>query len=255
MSKQISLSRSLSQRTVYDKSTKQRGAATEKSANSCSYDDTSMQMAIAAVEQREMTIRRAALCYGIAPSTLHDRISGKVKDGATRGVVPYLTKQEEEEFASFLVRCADIGYAHSLAQVLALAQQIVDRKGINTMVTRGWWKRFCQRNPQLSHRTAVPLSVARAVATDEHVMDRYFEMLTDTLSNNGLMHKPMQLYNCDETGMPLGAYHHKVVAQAGSNPTCITSNSSKSQVTVLACVSATGVAMPPFVIFQRKTMN
>ena len=123
------------------------------------------------------------------------------------------------------------------------------------MVTRGWWKRFCQRNPQLSHRTAVPLSVARAMATDEHVIDHYFEMLTDTLSNNGLMHKPMQLYNCDETGMPLGAYHHKVVAQAGSNPTCITSNSSKSQVTVLACVSATGVAMPPFVIFQRKTMN
>ena len=70
------------------------------------------------------------------------------------------------------------------------------------MVTRGWWKKFCQRNPQLSHRTAVSLSVARAVATDVHVMDRYFEMLTDTLSDNGLMHKPMQLYNCDETGMP-----------------------------------------------------
>ena len=255
MSKQISLSLALSQRTVYDKSTKQSRATTESSTTSHSCDDTSMQMAIAAVEQQEMTIRRAAICYGIAPSTLHDRISGKVKDGATWGVVPYLTRQEEEEFASFLGCCADIGYAHSLPQVLALAQQIVDCKGINTMVTRGWWKRFCQRNPQLSHRTAVPLSVARAMATDEHVIDRYFEMLMDTLSNNGLMHKPMQLYNCDETGMPLGAYHHKVVAQAGSNPTCITSNSSKSQVTVLACVSATGVAMPPFVIFQRKTMN
>jgi len=53
------------------------------------------------------------------------------------------------------------------------------------------------------------------MATDVHVIDRYFEMLTDTLSNNGLMHKPMLLYNCDKTGMSLGAYHHKVVAQAG----------------------------------------
>ena len=51
-----------------------------------SYDDTSMQMAIAAVEQQEMTLRRAALCYGIPSSTLHDRISGKVKDGATWGL-------------------------------------------------------------------------------------------------------------------------------------------------------------------------
>ena len=256
MNKQILLA--LSQRTVYEhsniNSTKQSRATTESSTTNRGYDETSMQMAIAAVEQQEMTMRRAAICYGIAPSTLHDRISGKVKDDATRGVVPYLTKQEEEEFASFLARCADIGYAHSLPQVLALAQQIVDHKGINTMVTRGWRKRFSQRNPQLSHRTAVSLSVARAVATDVHVMDRYFEMLTDTMSDNGLMHKPMQLYNCDETGMPLGAYHHKVVAQTGSNPTCTTSNG-KSQVTVLACVSATGVAMPPFVIFQRKTMN
>ena len=239
MNKQILLA--LSQRTVYDhsniKSTKQSRATTE-SSTSRGYDETSMQMAIAAVEQQEMTMRRAAICYGIAPSTLHDGISGKVKDGATQGVVPYLTKQEEEEFASFLAQCADIGYAHSLPQVLALAQQIVDHKGINAMVTRGWWKRFCQRNPQLPHRTAVSLSVARAVATDVHVMDCYFEMLTDTLNDNGLMHKPMQLYNCDETGMLLGAYHHKVVAQTGSNPTCITSNS-KSQVTVLACVSAT----------------
>ena len=118
MSKQISLSLALSQRTVYDKSTKQSRATTESSTTSHSYDDTSMQMAIAAVEQQEMTIRRAAICYGIAPSTLHDRISGKVKDGATRGVVPYLTRQEEEEFASFLGHCADIGYAHSLPQVL-----------------------------------------------------------------------------------------------------------------------------------------
>ena len=96
MSKQISLSLALSQRTVYDKSTKQSRDTTESRTTSRSYD-TSMQMAVAAVEQREMTIRRAAICYGIAPSTLHDRISGKVKDGATWGVVPYLTKQEEEE--------------------------------------------------------------------------------------------------------------------------------------------------------------
>jgi len=46
----------------------------------------------------------------------------------------------------------------------------------------------------------VPLSVARAVVTDEHVIEHYFEKLTDTL-NNGLMQKPCNagVYNC---GMP-----------------------------------------------------
>jgi len=92
---------------------------------------------------------------------------------------------------SFLRWCADIGYVRSLPQVLALALQIIDHKGINAMVTQGWWKRFSQRNPQLSHCAAVPLTVARAMATDVYVIECYFEMLTDTLSNNGLMHKPI----------------------------------------------------------------
>ena len=74
------------------------------------------------------------------------------------------------------------------------------------------------------------------------------------LSDNGLICKPMHLYNCDESRILFGTYHHRVFAQARSNPACIINNS-KSQVTVLACVSASGVAMPPFVIFKRKTLN
>lgn len=148
-----------------------------------------------------------------------------------------------------MIRCADIGYAHSLPQVLALVQNTVNSKGIDKMVTRGWWQRFSEHNKQLCHCTAVPLSVARAMAADPDVLDRYFIMLTDTFVENGLENKASQIYNCDETGLPLGAYNHKVVAQVGSNPSCITSNT-KSQVTVLACVSATGITIPPFVIFK-----
>ena len=65
MSKQTSLP--LSQRIIYDhsdcKSTKLSRVATERlhSATSGGYDETSMQMAIAAVEQQEMTMRRAAI--------------------------------------------------------------------------------------------------------------------------------------------------------------------------------------------------
>ena len=79
-------------------------------------------------------------------------------------------------------------------------------------------------------------------------------MLLDTFTANGVLHKAPQIYNCNETGMSLGATNRKVVASIGSNPSCITSNS-KQQITVLACVSAAGVTLPPFVIFQRKTIN
>ena len=110
------------------------------------------------------------------------------------------------------------------------------------------------RHIELCHRTAVPLSVARAMATDQNVLDRYFEMLTETFIDNGLINRPTQIYNCDETGMPLGATSNKVVAKVNSKPCSIISND-KTHITVLLCVSAAGVSLPPFVIFKRKTMN
>lgn len=51
------------------------------------------------------------------------------------------------------------------------------------------------------------------MATDQNVLDRYFEMLTETFSDNGLQNKPTQIYNCDETGMLLGMSSLKVVAK------------------------------------------
>ena len=44
-----------------------------------------------------MTVRRAALVYGIPKSTLHDRVSGKVNHEARVGAPKYLTDEEEEE--------------------------------------------------------------------------------------------------------------------------------------------------------------
>ena len=44
-------------------------------------------------------------------------------------------------------------------------------------------------------------------------------MLKDTLKGNGIFNNPLQIYNCDETGMPLNPKMPKVVAAVGSkNP-------------------------------------
>ena len=241
-------------RIVYDDTTNVKGTSCTNTVNLLQQSrEVNMQKAMAAVDKGE-SIRTAAIKFDVPRSTLHDRVTGKVKMGARRGPPSYLTIEEEDELTNFLIRCAEIGYAHSLPQVLSLVQNIVNAKGIQKMVTRGWWQKFCERHRELCHRTAVPLSVARAMATDLNVLDRYFDMLTETFVDNGLINKPTQIYNCDETGMPLGAASLKVVARVNSKPSSIISND-KTQVTVLSCVSAAGVSLPPFVIFKRKTMN
>ena len=63
------------------------------------------------------------------------------------------------------------------------------------------------------------------------------------------------MFNCDETGLPLNPSSFKVVALKGSNNVSNITSNSKSQITVLACTSAAGYAIPPFIVFGCNTYH
>ena len=163
----------LSQRIIHSHSRRIPAAAyTCPRGSYYTWNESSLLKAIEA-KSSGYTYRRAAAMYGIPTSTLFDHMTGKVEIGAQCGPKPYLNAEEEEELASFLVQTAKIGYPHTKCQLLV--QQIVDNKGIKATITNGWWERFVQRHPHQSLHTAVPLSLARAMATDEGVLGKYFD--------------------------------------------------------------------------------
>ena len=147
-----------------------------------------MEKGVAAVE-KGMSIRLAAELHGIPKSTLYDHVSGRVELYAKAGPSPYLTAEEEEELANFLVQCSPIGYPHTRMQVLGIVQEILTSKNMKVAVTNGWWERFRQRHPYLALRTSVPLSYVRAKAEDPKSISRYFDLLEDTLKRNDLFDK------------------------------------------------------------------
>lgn len=218
------------------------------------WDDSCMVKAMRAVEEG-VSIRRASEMYNVPKSSLYDRVSGKVQHGCRPGPSSYLSIEEEDELVHFLIRCSQIGYPHTLSQVLALVQQIVDYKQLDKTVTYGWWQRFCQRHSEVSLRTAVPLSMARAMASDYDSLNRYFDMLEDTLKKNRIFNDPTRIFNCDEVGVPLSPKGTKVVAPRGVKDVSGISGATKAQITVLACSCASGSSIPPMVIFGRKTLN
>ncbi len=69
-----------------------------------------MERAMKDVTNGTLTVRRAAVEYGVPRSTLHDRVSGKVFPGAVSGAPRYLDVDEEEELVEFLLGCAEVGY-------------------------------------------------------------------------------------------------------------------------------------------------
>ena len=218
-----------------------------------SWSVDNLHRACLSVEKNELSIRQAVEAYEI--STMHDRLSGRVPFGKQSGPARYLSDTEEAELVNVLAECSKVGYARSKKEVLALVQSTMKLKGREVPVSGGWWESFKRRHPQMTLRTAEPLAYARAVASNPVILDRYFDILEQTLTENGIMDKPCQVFNCDETGMPLAPSPPKVVTVKGDKHPYSINCGNRAQITVLSCCSAAGYAIPPLVIFDCKILK
>ena len=219
------------------------------------WDEESMAKAIRLVEKEGKSFRAAAEMCRIPLATLHDHVRGKVDPFSKPGPKPYLSPNEEDELVVFLLKCARMGYPKSCKQVTAIVQSIVNAKNMNVEVSTGWWARFKKRHPNLSLRTAAPLCIPRLQAQDPDVLNSYFNELEKTLREYDILDEPSSIFNCDESGMPLNPKPLKTIHERGSKHVSAVTGNGKLQITILACVSASGYALPPFVVFDRKTLN
>lgn len=80
-------------------------------------------------------------------------------------------------------------------------------------------------------------------------------MIEETLEKKDLHDKPAQIFNLNEMGMPLDLAPPQVVAGRGMKNPSAPSSGDKSQITVLACCSASGYTIPPFVILDRLSLT
>ena len=71
-------------------------------------------------------------------------------------------------------------------------------------------------------------------------------MLRDVLTENFFV------YNIDETGIALDGHIPRVIAKRGQKKVRYRTS---GQITVIACVNASGQRIPPFVIFDAKRFN
>ena len=127
--------------------------------------------------------------------------------------------------------------------------------GSSAPVSHGWWEKFQKRHQELSLRSSETLSQRRAIAMSPAVLNKYFDLLEDTIKGNDLHKRPALIFNCDESGFPLIHRPGKRIAGKGQKHVLTVTSDSKSRVTVLACVNAAGYAIPPLVIYARANLT
>ena len=160
--------------------------------------------------------------------------------------------------ASYLIQMADMRFGLSRETVLCLAFKIVDatqRKHPfkDQKAGRAWFDGFFRHHPKLSIRSSLPLSYCRARCANMDTINDYFGKLGAIYGRLNLIYKPMQIYNCDETGVSVVHRTGKVVAEMGRHKVYAVTSAEKGKMhTVLACVSASGHVLPPMMIFPRK---
>lgn len=115
-----------------------------------------------------------------------------------------------------------------------------------------WWRRFLRHHPSLSLRSGDSTGYVRMNAMNQENLKTYFDLLDRVLTDNNLKVHPEQIYNMDETGLPLNPRPPKVVALRGQKKVRYQCPGSKSRITVLGCGNGTGQMIPPFVIFDAK---
>ena len=78
------------------------------------------------------------------------------------------------------------------------------------------------------------------MASTRDVIDHYFDLLEETLLANELKGCPCQIFNMDKSEMPLDPQSMKTIHVRGDPTSVTTTTGNKAQITVVACVSASG---------------
>lgn len=196
--------------------------------------------------------------YSVPPTTLRDRVSGRVAVDAKVGHETIFTVEEEQKLYNHITYMAKIGFGYSKTSIQYMAKDYADSLGKSVRAEKSlsdnWFYQFTKRWPDLKTVKPQKLSIARAKSASRETIEKYYTELDAVLSNNNIKDKPHKIFNIDETGVNTEHSPPKIVCKKDTIAQNVTSLRS-STVTVIAAGNALGQSVPPYYVFpgQRWT--
>ena len=122
------------------------------------------------------------------------------------------------------------------------------------MAGKEWTSAFCERNG-FSLRVPEKCSLGRAIGFNAAQVSRFFDNLKEVYGKHS--YPPSRIYNMDETGVSTVPNKvPKVYAEKGKRAVSKLVSADRGQlVTAVCCISASGLYVPPALIFPRKRKN
>lgn len=171
-----------------------------------------------------------------------------------------LPAEVEKSLAEHLVTMAKWGFALTRNDVMNVTKEYVEQNALTVpfkenMPGKYWFIHFCQRN-RLSLKNMERLEKCRRRATsDPFIIYEFYDIVEQELKSLELLGKPENIYNLDETCFCIDADKVKLVSGVGQKAYKQQEGTGRENITVMACVSAVGTALPPFSYSKEATFG
>ena len=234
------------------------------------FDQDAMEQAINACSKGEMGYLKASQQFNVPICSLRRRVNNTNKRaiGSTKyigGKVQSLPPEIEEELVKYIIEMDRKMFGLTLNDVRKMAYELAIRNNIpaeqhrfnedKKIAGKDWLLGFRKRHPSLSLRCPEPTSMARAQGFTKEKVSEFFNLLKETYDE--FHWGPEQIFNVDETGVTtVQGKLSKVLSLRGKRQVgAIKSAERGSNVTVCCTMSASGVHLPPVIIFPRKRIR
>jgi len=196
------------------------------------------------------SVLAAANAYNVPKSTLSRRLRGTRPRADCAPTNRKLTDLEESVLVEHILDLDTRGFAPNRAVVRDMANELLSIRD-GDPVGACWVDNFVKRTPELRKRRDRKYDYQRAKCEDPGLIRAWFALVRNTIAKYGISKD--DIYNFDETGFQMGVISANSVVITGSE----TRNKPKSKqqgnrewVTAIESISASGWALPPFLIFS-----
>jgi hypothetical protein len=227
------------------------------------YTEVDIQTAILAIKNKEFaSIRKAAVAFNVPYPTLRGRMSGRNSRATAHEAEQLLSPAEENTLSRWVTRLTRTGFPASPALVMEMAEEIrrgrvrlsKDKPETLRPIGESWLNRFKARNPDITGIWTRQIDTARYRATSYDGVKRWFDAVTELWMHN--QYDPDHVYNMDESGFAVGASQSsRALVNIRESSSWKQIGSRQEWITAIECGSASGVAVPPLLIFKAKHTN
>ncbi|CAF0964997.1 unnamed protein product, partial [Didymodactylos carnosus] len=232
------------------------------------YTINELKQAVEAVREGRMNSKEAGLKFNVPDSTIrHHTNNHYSKIGAGRKT--YLSREQEEYLISLIKSLEDFGHKCTNELVMKLCGDYMQLLGVKPIKLsdeeegkpyvpgRKWLQNFLERwKSDVKWLKPSKIESNRSYGFTEEVRVGWFKNLNSILQKLNIMDSPAQIFNCDETGFKDNTVHIEkfLVKKQTKRIFQEISGEGKSYTTVLTCIAANGLLLPPFVIYNGQKL-